>query len=375
MDCIKCSQQKVHICHIDKYNGAENYSTIEPSPINKQDNGIIYSNSFSLNNILISRNDIRRAILKLPNSTSCGPDGVPCILFKHCMNELITPLWILWTGSLNTGIIPARLKEAFVIPILKPDGKKSDPSSYRPISLTSNIIKIFERCLKEFLQSHLEYEGHIGDFQHGFHKGRSCLTQLLIYYDQLLNILEEGSNADSLLLDLSKAFDKVDIGILGHRMRDMDITGEVGLWIFNFLNMRSQKVMINDNLSSSSPIISGVPQGTVLGPILFLIYIQSISDMELSSILASFADDSKILHKISNEDDVLSLQDDLNKLFEWEEDSNMAFNLKKFVWVQYGRVHDLKNNYNYFSKDFDQVLTQSQSTRHLGIIINNEPNS
>ena len=150
------------------------------------------------------------------------------------MNELITPLWILWTGSLNTGIIPARLKEAFVIPILKTDGKKSDPSSYRPISLTSNIIKIFERCLKEFLQSHLEYEGHIGDFQHGFRKGRSCLTQLLIYYDQLLNILEEGSNADSLLLDLSKAFDKVDIGILGHRMRDMDITGEVGLWIFNF---------------------------------------------------------------------------------------------------------------------------------------------
>ena len=142
---------------------------------------------------------------------------------------------------------------------------------------------------------------------------------LLIYYDQLLNILEEGNNADSLLLDLSKAFDKVDIGILGHKLRDMNIIGEVGLWIFNFLTKRTQKVMVNDNLSSSSHIISGVPQGTVLGPMLFLIYIQSISDIDLTSILASFADDSKILHKISNEDDILSLQEDLNKLFDWEE--------------------------------------------------------
>ena len=120
--------------------------------------------------------------------------------------------------------------------------------------------------------------------------------------------------------------------------------------------------------------MSGVPQGTVLGPILFLIYIQSISDIELSSLLASFADDSKILHKISNEDDIISMQNDLHKLFDWEEASNMAFNLKKFVWVQYGRSQEIENSYNYFSNEFEHIITQSQNTKDLGITVNDEAN-
>jgi len=111
-----------------------------------------------------------------------------------------------------------------------------------------------------------------------------------------------------------------------------------------------------------------------LGPILFLMYIQSISELGLPSLLASFADDSKVCHKIVNEDDINLLQEDLNNLFDWETASNMAFNLKKLVWVQYGRLDKLKESYKYFSKDYNHILTQSQSTRDLGIITNSDTN-
>ena len=154
----------------------------------------------------------------------------------------------------------------------------------------------------------------------------------------------------------------------------MNVVGEVGNWIFNFLTSRVQHVMVGNKLSSPSPIKSGVPQGTVLGPILFLVYIQSISEIGLNSLLASFADDSKILHKIISDDDIHSLQNDLNKLFSWETASNMKFNLKKFVWVQYGRNQDLKHNYNYFSDEYGDIIVPSQSTRDLGIIINDDAN-
>ena len=133
-------------------------------------------------------------------------------------------------------------------------------------------------------------------------------------------------SADSILLHLSKDFDKVDIGVLTHRWTSMNIKGRVGRWLHNFLTDRTQRVLANCTLSSYSNITSGVPQGTVLGPILFLIYIQSLNEIGLNSILTSFADDSKILHPIKDIDDIISMQDDLLKLNLWESESNMVFN-------------------------------------------------
>ena len=192
-------------------------------------------------------------------------------------------------------------------------------------TLQSPVTKIFERVIKEFIQHHLECNRLLGDFQHGFRQHKSCLTQLLIYQEEILKNLECGYACDSVYLDFAKAFDKVDLGILGHRIRAMGIYGEIGIWLHDFLLNRTQQVLANGELSKKSIIRSGVPQGTVLGPLCFLIMINSIDDDKISAFLSSFADDTKVNIGIKSIDDATKLQESLELLYKWQDESNMAF--------------------------------------------------
>ena len=185
-----------------------------------------------------------------------------------------------------------------MIPLLKSGKSRSSRESYRPVSLTSHIIKLFERIVKDSLQNHLEGNSILGEFQHGFREKKSCLSQLLLYQDTIINNLEKGIECDSVYLDFAKAFDKVDLGILSHRLREIGIFGKVAVWIHDFLHERSQQVLANGVLSRKSRIVSGVPQGTVLGPILFLVHINDLPDC-VSSSVRLFADDC-LLYSIQN---------------------------------------------------------------------------
>ena len=152
---------------------------------------------------------------------------------------------------------------AFITPVLKPGASKCEPASIRPVSLTSHLIKTFERVLKKILQNHLEVTLALNDQQHGFRSKRSCLSQLLSHYNEILKGMEEGANVETVYLDFRKAFDKVDKGILMHKMRDLGIHGTLAIWIYNFLLERKQVVIANGAKSSISEVTSGVPQGTV----------------------------------------------------------------------------------------------------------------
>ena len=202
-----------------------------------------------------------------------------------------------------------------------------------------------ERIVRKSLVNHLEIHQKLNPSQHGFQNKRSCLSQLLEHYDKVLGYLEDG---DNIYLDFSKAFDKVDVGILCHKLRDIGISGKLGIWLHNFLSNRNQFILSNGVKSSRSEVKSGVLQGTVLGPIIFLILINDINRDVLSDV-SLFADDTRIMKPVKTSHDVESLQQDLERLYCWQEENNMKFNGKKFEVLRYGSNEDLKLSTNYLT--------------------------
>ena len=324
----------------------------------------------NIKNINFSYQDIRDAIEELSPRAAAGPDGVPAILMKKCKDAISIPLEMIWTKSFETGEIPEIFKLAHVIPLHKPGLHRSSPSSYRPVSLTSHLVKTFERVVKKNLQNHLEVLMKINDAQHGFRSKRSCLSQLLQHHDNILKGLEEGSNVDTVYLDFSKAFDKVDKGVLCQKMKKMGIHGLLGEWIFSFLSERRQIILANGVASLSSRVTSGVPQGTVLGPLLFVILINDICQSDISSIISLFADDTRLTKIIKGFEDAEAFQSDLEKIYSWSEANNMVFNATKFEILKHGDNEELKNEYEYFTPKCENPIERKESLRDLGVIMN-----
>ena len=194
------------------------------------------------------------------------------------------------------------MKLANIVPIHK-GGSKAFAKNYRPISLTSHLIKIFERAIRKHIVKYLETNNLLNQGQQGFRSGRSCLTQLIDHYDRVLHQCETGANVDVIYLDFAKAFDKVDHNILLSKIGNMGIGGKVGIWLYAFLKNRYQVIITNKSMSEKSNVISGVPQGTVLGPVLFLIMISNIDTDITTSVVSSFVDDTRVSKKIGSPND------------------------------------------------------------------------
>ena len=197
------------------------------------------------------------------------------------------------------GIIPTSLLHAVITPLHK-GGSRTEPKQFRPVALTSHIIKVFERVVRKSLVNYLEENGLLWSGQHGFRALRSTLTQLLSHFDAILADLEGGAKGtDSVYLDFSKAFDKVDHGVVLRAIHSLGIHGKLGIWLAAFLSNRTQEVVIDGTRSTKSSVTSGVPQGTVLGPVLFLVLINNIAaGVNQETHVASFADDTRVSRAI-----------------------------------------------------------------------------
>ena len=322
-----------------------------------------------LDSISFGKQNIIDAIKEVRNNSASGPDNFPAILLKNCADELGDPLYCLWSASIATGNIPKELKRAIITPIYK-GGSRDQPKNYRPVALTSHIIKIFEKIIVKKITKFLEDHNYMNENQHGFRSNRSCLSQLLAHYDSILAVLESNQQADVIYLDFAKAFDKVDHGILMHKLKNFGIIGKVAQWVHNFLHDRKQQVAVENTLSSELPVISGVPQGTVLGPLLFLILISDINQNVKYSKVSCFADDTRVLKGISTIDDREKLQSDLETIYKWAIDNNMCFNSSKFEKLHYNHRNTSNPPYNYTANDGANI-SEKESLRDLGVTMSN----
>ena len=189
----------------------------------------------------------------------------------------------------------------------------------------------------------------------------------------MLDAVEEGSNLDAVYLDYAKAFDKVDHAILAHKLSKVGIRGKLAEWLTSFVKERKQQVKVGKKLSEEAEVVSGVPQGTVLGPLLFLIFINDISEgLDPETNIGLFADDTRVSRMVETEEDVEMLQRELNSVYDWQESNNMLFNASKFELVRIGKNEELKNNTSYFTPNMSDVIDRTESVRDLGIILDDD---
>jgi hypothetical protein len=271
-----------------------------------------------LNRLEVDASLVFKKLEEINVSKSPGPDDIHPKLLHELRKELAIPLSKLFSLSLEKGIVPQEWKDAAVSPLFK-KGKRDKPENYRPVSLTCIIGKLLESIIKDRLIEHLDKFNLINSSQHGFTKGRSCLTNLLEFMEVATKDLDNGQPVDLVYLDFAKAFDKVPYGRLFKKLEAHGIGGEVLQWIKNWLSGRRQKVGIMKEFSGWKEVTSGVPQGSVLGPVLFLIYINDLEN-GLVSKLGKFADDTKLCKSVGSTADTDILQKDLDKLHEWSND-------------------------------------------------------
>ena len=328
-------------------------------------------NMVQLTDINFTEDMIATEIGNIKSDSAPGPDHFPVILLQKCAAEFSKPLHLIWRHSLDTGDIAPLLKQGVICPILKANSQRCLPKSYRPVSLTSHLIKVFERVMRISIIKFLVDNDLLPKNQHGFISGRSTLSQLLHQIEQLIRAWEEGKSTDTIYLDFAKAFDKVDHNILCHKIKRLGITGKVGVWINEFLTGRSQQVTANGALSEPAPVISGVPQGTVLGPILFIIMIDDL-DCELThSVASKYADDTRVTAVISEPDDAANFQIELqNKIYPWGPANNMLLNGEKFEHLHVGKnLNRLKSSY---LDPAGNTIEEKEHIKDLGVTIAND---
>ena len=315
--------------------------------------------------IQITKQKVLKKISELKKESAPGPDGIRPRILMEIAEEVSLPLAMLFKQSLDTSNVPADWRCANVTPIFK-KGAKSTPGNYRPISLTSVVCKLMERLIKDALMEHVMTNGLLRQTQHGFIPRKSCLSNLLQFYEEVTRMVDTGVPVDIAYLDFAKAFDVVPHERLMIKLQAIGIHEKVLQWIRAWLKQRKQRVVLNGKASTWELVSSSVVQGSVLGPDLFVIYIDDIDECinESRSFLNKFADDTKICKAIRGLDDRDELQLELDSLWGWACKWQMRFNIDKCKIMHTGRT-----NPNFLYELNGTALGITMEEKDLGVII------
>ena len=319
-----------------------------------------------MDTIVIHENGVAKMLRNIKPHKATGPDEIPARLLKEAADQLAPILTLIFQASYNQGTVPAAWRQADVVPVFK-KGDPATPSNYRPISLTAISCKLMEHIMQTSIMRHLDNNAILHDSQHGFRKRRSCETQLLLTTADIHRALDNNIQADGILLDFSKAFDKVPHKRLALKLDHYGVRGNTLSWIKSFLADRTQKVVLNGKQSETIPVTSGVPQGTVLGPLLFLIYINDLPDSVSHSTTRLFADDCLMYRNIRSARDAELLQQDMDQLQIWEKDWLMNFNASKCQTIHFSRKRNpITKTYTIHGEDLESV----DNATYLGVKLN-----
>lgn len=323
-------------------------------------------NSFDVD--LVSYEGVLNMLLKLKAKSSPGPDGIPNAFLRRYAEPLAGFLVTIFQSSLKTSFIPHDWRTARVVPILK----KGDPLSvlnYRPISIISSCCKLVEHIVATCITKFLDDNNILSPHQHGFRKGFSTVTQLASVVHFLASVLDTGGHVDMIFLDFSKAFDRVPHDKLIQKLYMIGLPEFLISWVSAYLNNRTQYVEINGKTSGTLTVSSGVPQGSVLGPLLFLIYINDLASVIKEPIkIGLFADDCVLFNDIHSIDDQLALNVAFSNILNWCNEWGMELNCDKTVLLRITKKHcPLKFSYSIGS----QSVTEVSEYKYLGITLTN----
>ena len=315
-----------------------------------------------ISDIHITGEGVRKELLKLNIFKSMGPDNIHPKVLKALAddNSFVNALTLLFRKCNESGELPEVWKSASVVGLFK-KGAKTDPLNYRPVSLTCIICKVYEK----FIRSHiLEFlESRISKEQHGFMEGKSCLSNLLETFDTIFDLISEGAPVDLFYFDFSKAFDSVPHYRLLSKLENLGIKGNMLEVIRDFLTNRTMYVCVEGEKSEVKWVWSGVPQGSVLGPLLFLLFINDLPD-NIKNKLKLFADDLKLIGNVSSPDTIVN---DLKELENWENIWLLKFNPSKCKVM-----HIDMNNNPKLSYSLDGVVLQEcVQEKDLGVLTHN----
>lgn len=276
--------------------------------------------------IVLSLFDVDMAISKVKPTTSMGPDEIHSTVVNSCADALVFPLWLLFQKSLEHGTLPSTLKTSRVIPLFK-EGDRKDVTNYRIIAIGSIVLKIFESALKDKLFAMVNEK--LSNCQHGFRPQRSINTNLINLSMAAHTAMEKGHQLDVFYGDFKSAFDKVSHQMLIDKLGNLDISNNIIKWIYSFLSNRKNYVTIGNVKSRLYESPSGVPAGSILGPLLFLIFIDDIAGVVDHSEMLLFADDIKIFTEVTSSLDAKNLQSDIANLLSWCKSNQLHFNFQK----------------------------------------------
>ena len=321
-----------------------------------------------LNNIVITPSLVKRVLSNLDPSKASGPDEISNRVLKLCADSLCNPLSVIFNKSLELGLFPDQWKEALVTAIFKKADRQLKVN-YRPISLLCCLSKVFERLVFNDLYEYLTTNGLLASCNSGFRKNDSTINRLLALLDTIHKGLEDRKDAILILLDISKAFDKVWHPGLMFKLKQLGITGNLYSWINSYLSNRSQKVVIGGKTSTSLPTHAGVPQGSILGPLLFLVFINDMSShIELEC--HQFADDTTFIYITKTPSAAPAIiTNQLCTLTRWSKQWRVTFNASKthFMYITY------KHNRPQIDPIYldNTVISEVTSHTNLGLLIKN----